>query len=75
MGPGCKLSLVTETERWVEIDPADWEEGGKYFCVRGKVHARTDASKHVASARNKRKRGAAIQAQPQRSHLLSHECR
>jgi hypothetical protein len=58
MGPGCKLSLVTETERWAEIDPADWEEGGKYFCVRGKKHARTDASKHVASARNKRKRGA-----------------
>jgi hypothetical protein len=58
MGPGCKLSLVTETERWAEIDPADWEEGGKYFCVRGKAHARTDASKHVASARNKRKRGA-----------------
>jgi len=58
MGPGCKLSLVTETERWAEIDPADWEEGGKYFCVRGKKHARSDASKHVASAHNKRKRGA-----------------
>jgi hypothetical protein len=58
MGPGCKLSLVTETERWAEIDPADWEEGGKYFCVRGVAHARTDASKHVAGVRNKRKRGA-----------------
>jgi len=59
MGPGCKLSLVTETERWAEIDPDDWEEGGKYFCVRGKPPTRTDASKHVASARNKRKRGGA----------------
>ena len=56
LGPGCNLSLVTETERWAEIDPKDWEEGGKYFCVRGKAHARTDASTHVASARNKRKR-------------------
>jgi len=59
IGPGCKLSLVTETERWAEIDPADWEEGGKYFCVRGKPPTRTDASKHVASATNKRKRGGA----------------
>jgi hypothetical protein len=57
-GPDGTPSSVTETERWAEIDPADWEEGGKYFCVRGKKHARTDASKHVAGVRNKRKRGA-----------------
>jgi hypothetical protein len=56
--PDGTPSPVTETERWAEIDPADWEEGGKYFCVRGKPPARTDASKHVAGARNKRKRGA-----------------
>jgi hypothetical protein len=58
LGPGCKLSLVTEVERWAEIDPADWEEGGKYFCVRGVKPVRSDASTHVPSARNKRKRGA-----------------
>lgn len=54
---GCKVELVTETERWAEIDPDDWIEGGKYFCVRGKAPERSDASKHVASATNKRKRG------------------
>jgi hypothetical protein len=57
-GHDGKISTVTETERWAEIDPTDWEEGGKYFCVRGEKHQRSDASTHVASARNKRKRGA-----------------
>ena len=58
-GPDGKLSIVTEVERWAEIDPADWEEGGKYFCVRGVKHERSDASTHVASAHNKkRKRNA-----------------
>jgi hypothetical protein len=57
-GPDGTPSTVTETERWAEIDPADWEEGGKYFCVRGKPPTRTDASKHVASARNQLTRGA-----------------
>lgn len=59
VGPDGKVSLVTEVERWAEIDPADWEEGGKYFCVRGVAPVRTDASTHVPSARNKRKRSDA----------------
>jgi hypothetical protein len=58
LGPGCRLELVTEVERWAEIDPKDWEEGGKYFCVRGVAPVRSDASTHVPSARNKRKRDA-----------------
>jgi hypothetical protein len=57
MGPGCKLELVTEVEQWAEIDPADWLEGGKYFCVRGVAHKRKDPSTHVVSAINQQKRG------------------
>ena len=33
ISPSGKLELRTETEKWAEIDPVDWREGGKYFCV------------------------------------------
>ena len=48
-----KLELTTEVERWVEIDPNDWVEGGKYFCVRAKKAERSNVSDHVRGKRAK----------------------
>ena len=43
-----RVVCTTEVERWVEIDPKDWMEGGKYYCVRGKTPERKDVSKHAS---------------------------
>ena len=40
-----KVVVNLEVERWSDVDPNDWREGGKYFCVRGKKPVRKDISK------------------------------
>jgi hypothetical protein len=54
-----KLTLTTEVERWADIDPADWAEGGKYCCVRRPQRKRGDISTagvKISKRRKKRKR-------------------
>jgi hypothetical protein len=51
-----KLTLTTEVERWADIDPADWVEGGKYVCVRRPQRKRKDISTAGVTIRPKKPR-------------------
>jgi len=51
-----KLTLTTEVERWAEIDPAGWREGGKYFRVRGEPRKRGNMSKAKPELDKRRKK-------------------
>ena len=53
-----KLTLTTEVERWAKIDPVDWQEGGKYFCVRHEKKERSNIAdaKPILVKRRKRER-------------------